>query len=223
MVSVAIDGPAGAGKSTLSKILSKKLGFVYFDTGALYRAIAYYFIENQINYEDPEILAKNLDKIQVSFDFENGVQRMFLSGVEVTDKIRNDEVSEVASFVSAHSKVREFLLGIQRDVAEKNNVVMDGRDVGTVILPNADVKIFLTADLKVRADRRFKQFIRNNSGIKYENVLESIKKRDKNDTNREIAPLVPASDAIVLDTSYMSLDETVDRLVNIVKERINEQ
>lgn len=223
MVSIAIDGPAGAGKSTVSKILSESLGFVYFDTGALYRALGYYFVENKLDYLNLDILQNNFKNINISFEFVGGEQRMFLCGEDITQSIRNDKISMAASQISAIPEARKFLLDTQRDMAEKNDIVMDGRDIGTVVLPNADVKIFLTADVEVRAMRRFKQLQKNSPDIKYTDVLEMVKKRDKNDTQREISPLVPAEDALIFDTTDFDLKKTIDELTKIVRKRINEK
>lgn len=221
MISVAIDGPAGAGKSTVAKVLANKLGFVYFDTGALYRAMGYYFVVNEINYKTPGLLEKNLNKISIEFDFIKEEQHMFLCGEDITNKIRSNEISMAASNISAMPIAREFLLNTQRDVAKNNNVIMDGRDIGTVVLPNATVKIFLTADVEIRARRRFEQLKLKEPGIDYNNILEMVKERDKNDMEREISPLVPAEDAIIFDNTNMNLNETVNRLAKVVRERIN--
>ncbi len=221
MISVAIDGPAGAGKSTVAKLLSKKLGFLYFDTGALYRVLGYYFIKNKLDYKNPEVVKSNIKKIKISFKFVRNQQKMFLCDEDVTYKIRNGEVSMAASIISAIPETREFLLGIQRDIANKNNVVMDGRDIGTQVLPNADVKIFLTADVRVRAQRRLKQLRRRNPNVYYRDVLNMVEKRDKNDRERKISPLVPARDAIIFDTSRQSLNRTIFKLTRIVGKRIN--
>lgn len=221
MISIAIDGPAGAGKSTVAKLLSKKLGFLYFDTGALYRVLGYYFIKNKLDYKNPEVVKNNINKIKISFKFVRNQQRMFLSDEDVTYNIRNGEVSMAASIISAIPETREFLLGIQRDIANKNNVVMDGRDIGTQVLPNADVKIFLTADVRVRAQRRLKQLRRRNPNVYYRDVLNMVEKRDKNDRERKISPLVPARDAIIFDTSRQSLNRTIFKLTRIVGKRIN--
>lgn len=221
MISVAIDGPAGAGKSTVAKMLSKRLGFLYFDTGALYRVLGYYFIKNRLNYRDPDVVRNNLSKIEVSFNYVGRQQKMFLFDEDVTYNIRSNEVSMAASIVSAVPETREFLLEVQRDVANKNNVIMDGRDIGTVVLPNADVKIFLTADVRVRAQRRLKQLRRRNPNIYYRDVLRLVKERDRNDRNRKISPLVPAKDAIIFNTTRYSLNQTIYKLTTLVRKRIN--
>ena len=221
MIAVAIDGPAGAGKSTVAKLLAKKLGFLYFDTGALYRVLGYYFIRKGLNYKDPEIVKNNLCNIKISFKFFGMKQKMFLFDEDVTYNIRNNEVSMAASIVSAVPETREFLLAFQRDIAAKNNVVMDGRDIGTVVLPNADVKIFLTADVRVRARRRLIQMRRRNRFVYYKDVLKLVEERDKNDRTRKISPLVPAKDAIIFNTSRYSLYQTVYKLTNLVRKRIH--
>lgn len=223
MISVAIDGPAGAGKSSISKILSKNLGFLYFDTGALYRALSYYFIKNKLDYTNSDILHANLANVNIAFKFLEKEQRMFLCGDDITESLRIDKVSMAASKISAIPEAREFLLETQRKMARKNNIVMDGRDIGTVVLPNADVKIFLTADLEIRAMRRFKQLQQSDPHVMYPDVLEMIKKRDENDTEREISPLVPAKDAIVFDNTNFNLQKAVDELTKLVRKRINER
>ena len=221
LISIALDGPAGAGKSTVAKILAENLGFVYFDTGALYRAMGYYFVAHGIDYRTPKLLIENLGKINIKFEFIKKEQHMFLCGEDITNKIRNNEISMAASNISAMPVAREFLLNTQRDVAKNNNVIMDGRDIGTVILPSATVKIFLTADVEVRAKRRFEQLKLNDPHVNYYDILDMIKERDKNDTERKISPLVPAKDAIIFDNTNINLNETVDRLAMLVRERIN--
>lgn len=221
MVAIAIDGPASAGKSTVSKILSKKLGFLYLDTGALYRAIAFYFVSNNLDYGNLSILEKELKKINLKLEFRGDQQRIILLDQDVTDDIRTDKMSSLASSISSIGSVRKFLLDFQRDFAKENDIIMDGRDIGTVVLPSANIKIFLTASLEARAKRRYLEY--QNKGYKdsYNEVLESIKQRDYNDSHREIAPLVPASDAIIVDTTEYTLDEVVDIILDIVKKSVN--
>lgn len=223
MISVAIDGPAGAGKSTVARLLSKKLGFLYFDTGALYRVLGYYFIINNLDYKDKEIISKHLNEINISFQINNRQQKMFLNNNDVTYNIRNDEVSMVASEISSIPIVRQYLLNMQREVAKNNNVVMDGRDIGTVVLPNADVKIFLTADLRVRANRRWRQLKKTENCIRFNQVIKMVAERDRNDRTRKISPLIPAKDAIFISTTRSSLYHTVNKLATIVKRNINEK
>lgn len=221
MISIAIDGPAGAGKSSTAKALSKRLGFGYFDTGALYRAIAYYFIKNNLDYKDIMVIIKEINNIKIGFKFNNGNQLMYLFGNNITNDIRTDNVSMVASAVSAFPEVRNFLLEMQRKVAYENNIVMDGRDIGTVVLPKATVKIFLTANIKVRAERRFNELKRKGIEITYDDVLLSVEKRDTDDMNRSTAPLTVADDAIIFDTTEYTQKEVVDILYKLVKERIS--
>lgn len=221
MISIAIDGPAGAGKSTVAKILSKELGFIYFDTGALYRALGYYFVNNKIDYTNVHLLVNNLNKADITFKFVGNEQRMILCGEDITDSIRSNQISMAASRISAILEAREYLLNAQREMATKSNVIMDGRDIGTVVLPYANVKIFLTADVRVRAWRRFRQLRQKDIGIRYIDVLKQVKERDKNDTEREISPLVPAKDAIIVNTTMLTLNRTINKLIKIVRKRID--
>ncbi len=218
-INVALDGPSGAGKSTIAKAVAKKLEYVYVDTGALYRAVAYYVISNGIDPQDEEAVVSCLDKIKVSLEYIGGAQHVMLFGEDVSDKIRTPEISMGASAVSAKPKVREFLFDLQQDIARKNNIIMDGRDIGTVVLPNAQVKIFLTATAEERANRRFKELQEKGDPSTYEQVLEDIKQRDYNDTHRETAPLKKADDAIEVDSTKMSLKEVIDTIVGIIKDK----
>ena len=217
MITIAIDGPSGSGKSTISKIIAKKIGFINVDTGALYRTIAYFFLENKINYKEKSEVLKNLNNISVSLKNENFSQTIFLNGVDVTQKIRTNEISMVSSEISVIPEVRQFLLKLQRDIAEKNNIVIDGRDIGTVVIPNADVKIFLTADPKVRAKRRYNQLISKGQSTTFDEILELINKRDYNDIHRKISPLKKADDAILVDNSSLNQKNTVDKLMEIIE------
>lgn len=218
MISIAIDGPAGAGKSTIAKAVAKKLSFIYVDTGALYRAIGLYALKNNLNSEKEVIFS--LKEIKVDLKFENNSQKVFLCDEDVSEKIRTPEVSMMASKVSAISAVREFLFDLQRDLARKNNVIMDGRDIGTVILPNADVKIFLTASSEKRAQRRYKELVEKGLQVSYDDILNDIIKRDADDSNREIAPLKAAPDAIFVDTSEYNLEESISLVLNIIKNKL---
>lgn len=213
MINVAIDGPAGAGKSSIAKATAAEIGYIYVDTGALYRSVALFAIENGL---DSDELVKSLDKINVSLEFIDGSQHVILNGKDVSDRIRTAEVSMNASKVSAIPEVRKFLFGLQKKIAAENNIIMDGRDIGTVVLPDADLKIFLTASAEERANRRFKEM--TESGITYEQVLEDIKQRDYNDMHRDIAPLKQAEDAVVLDTTGMTVEEVKDRLKAMISE-----
>ena len=219
-IAVAIDGPAGAGKSTLSKALAKELGFIYVDTGALYRTIGLSFIKKGYT-ECPDFdLSEELKGIDVELKFIDETQHVFLNGVDVSDEIRTPLASMMASAVSAKPEVRAFLLDMQRNLAVTNNVVMDGRDIGTVVLPDAKVKIFLTASAEARAMRRFKELKEKGSEVTFEEVLEDMQKRDYNDSHRAIAPLKPAKDSVLADTSDKNLEESLELLINIVKENI---
>ena len=212
--SIAIDGPAGAGKSEVSKILAKSLGFLHVDTGALYRAIAWYMLNNNV---DDKRTRNELDKIKIELKFKNTEQLLFLNGVDITDKIRTQQISEAASQISSFGFVRDFLLSTQRNLAEHNNVIMDGRDISTIVLPDADVKIFLTAEVHERALRRMKQLKENGKNCNFEEILESIRVRDKNDSTRKIAPLKPSKDSLVFDTTGLSLNEVVSKLLTHIK------
>lgn len=219
-IAVAIDGPAGAGKSTLSKALAKELGFIYVDTGALYRTIGLFFIKKGYT-ECPDFdLSEELKGINIELKFIDETQHVFLNGVDVSDEIRTPLASMMASAVSAKPEVRAFLLDMQRNLAVTNNVVMDGRDIGTVVLPDAKVKIFLTASAEARAMRRFKELKEKGSEVTFEEVLEDMQKRDYNDSHRAIAPLKPAKDSVLADTSDKNLEESLELLINIVKENI---
>lgn len=219
MITIAIDGPSGSGKSTISKIIAKKMEFINVDTGALYRTIAYFFLENKINYKEKSEVLKNLNNISVSLKNENFSQTIFLNGVDVTQKIRTNEISMMSSEISVIPEVRQFLLKLQRDIAKENNVVIDGRDIGTVVLPNADVKIFLTADPKVRAKRRYNQLISKGQSTTFDEILELINKRDYNDIHRKISPLKKADDAILVDNSNLNQKNTVDKLMEIIEKK----
>lgn len=213
MINVAIDGPAGAGKSSIAKATAAEIGFIYVDTGALYRSVALFALENGLDSDD---LVKSLDKINVSLEFIDGSQHVILNGADVSDKIRTAEVSMSASKVSAIPAVREFLFGLQKKIAAENNIIMDGRDIGTVVLPDADLKVFLTASAEERANRRFKEM--NDPEITYEQVLEDIKQRDYNDMHRDIAPLKQAEDAVLLDTTGMTIEEVRNKLKAMIYE-----
>ncbi len=218
MISVAIDGPAGAGKSTLSRKTAENLGFIYVDTGALYRTVGLKFsrkgADTNLNCDIEGILAETT----VDIRFVNGEQRVFLDGEDVSDDIRTPTASMMASAVSAKPPVRAFLLEMQRKLAENNNVVMDGRDIGTVVLPNATVKIYLTASAEARAQRRYKELLEKGTEITFKEVYDDMVQRDYNDMNREIAPLKQADDAILADTTECNLEESLQLLLKIVKD-----
>ena len=217
MINVAIDGPAGAGKSTVAKAAAKELGYIYVDTGALYRTVALSAQRKGI-LDDNEKIIEMLGSIKVELGYDDGVQKVYLNGEDVSALIRTPEISMGASNVSAIPKVREFLLELQRDIARKNNVIMDGRDIATVVLPNADVKIFLFASPECRAQRRYKELIEKGEDVKYEDVLADVNQRDYQDSHREIAPLKPSEDSIMCDTSELNLEESIQAVINIVKE-----
>jgi len=222
MISIAIDGPSGAGKSTLAKMLAKDLGYIYVDTGAIYRSVGLYAIKNGIGSKDEAALESNLKNIDIKMTYDdNGLQRMILNGEDVTGMIRTPEVSIYASDVSAMPPVRKFLLDMQRKMAEEYNVIMDGRDIGTVVLPNADIKIFLTASAEIRAKRRYIELIEKNIDTTYEDVLKDQLYRDKNDSSRAIAPLKPAEDSVILDTSEIDLAESLVQMKKIVEAKLS--
>ena len=218
-INVALDGPSGAGKSTIAKKIAAKLGFVYVDTGALYRSIAYYVINNGGDVKNTEQVISMLPGVDVKLKYKRKAQCVILCGEDVSDKIRTPEISMGASAVSAIPEVREFLFDLQRSIAAENDIIMDGRDIGTVVLPNADVKIFLTASAEERANRRFKELQEKGDPSTYEEVLKDINQRDYNDTHREIAPLKKAEDAVEVDSTSMTLDETVDAITAIIEEK----
>lgn len=220
IINVAVDGPAGAGKSTVSRAAAKAMGYIYVDTGALYRAVGVNALRNGIDTKDRQAVAESLSDISVNLVFENGVQKVLLNGEDVSAEIRTPDASMAASDVSAVPKVRDFLFDLQRSIASNNNCIMDGRDIGTVVLPNAKVKVFLTASPEERAMRRFRELSEKGSTVKYEEVLEDLIKRDYNDSHREVAPLKQADDAVLLDTTGMTLEQSVESLIKIIKEKV---
>ena len=219
MINVAIDGPAGAGKSTIAKAAAKELGFIYVDTGALYRAVAYNAVKTGA-IDDEQKIINMLDSTKVELKYVNGVQAVYLNGEDVSAFIRTPEISMGASKVSAIPQVRAFLLNLQREIASTNNVIMDGRDIATVVLPNADVKIFLFASPECRAERRYKELIEKGESVSFDDVLKDVNQRDYQDSHREIAPLKPSDDSIMADTSELTLQESIDFIVNTIKEKI---
>ena len=216
-INIAIDGPAGAGKSTIAKMAAKELGYIYVDTGALYRTIALYMYENGIS--DNDKIVASLGKCDVKLAYIDGQQRVFLGDRDVSDDIRKPEISMGASKVSAIPQVREHLFNLQKKMAEENNVIMDGRDIGTVVLPNADVKIFLTASAEERANRRFKELSEKPNCPCYEEILSDIIERDKNDMNRPVAPLKQAEDAVLVDSTTLTLEQSAQKIKEIILER----
>lgn len=220
VINVAIDGPAGAGKSTVARAAAKEIGFIYVDTGALYRAVGVNALRKGIDTKDKPAVAASLSDISVDLVFENGEQKVLLNGENVSVEIRTPPASMAASDVSAVPEVRAFLFDLQRDIAKRNSCIMDGRDIGTVVLPYAKVKIFLTASPEERATRRYKELIEKGTDVKYEDVLSELIERDYNDSHREIAPLRPAEDGVILDTTGLSLEESVNSIIKIIKENI---
>ena len=220
MIQIAIDGPSGAGKSTVAKALAAKLGIVYVDTGALYRTVGYFVRSKNVNPKDGEAVAALLPEIHIELGYENGTQKVYLNGEDMGDKIRTPEMSMYASAVSAIPAVRSFLLDTQQDIAKKNSVIMDGRDIGTVILPNADVKIFLTASNECRAQRRCDELKAKGIATTYEEVLADMIERDRADSTRAVAPAIAAPDAITFDNSWMEAEESVAGILKIVSDKV---
>ena len=217
MVRIAIDGPGGAGKSSVAKAVAAKLGIIYVDTGALYRTIGLFMLRKGIDLKDKHAIISKLGTFNLELKFTDGRQIILLDGIDVGDTIRTPEVSMAASSVSSICEVRDHLLSMQRDIAKNNSVIMDGRDIGTVILPDAEVKIFLTASSEARAMRRYKELIAKGQSVTYEQVYNEMIERDRNDSTRDIAPCVPAADAILLDNSDLDFEGTVDAVLDIVK------
>ena len=219
--SIAIDGPAGAGKSTIAKALAKELGYHYVDTGAIYRTVAYFLDLLGVSPKDVDGVERYIDELTIGIEYdETGKQHMIMNGMDVSDEIRTQDISQKASLVSAHAVVRDMLLDMQRDVAKKHNVIMDGRDIGTVVLPKATVKIFLTASAEVRADRRTKELIAKGQKADFQQTLKDIQQRDYQDMNRPIAPLKQAKDAVLLDTSELDIDGVLAQMKKIIGEKI---
>ena len=218
---VAIDGPSGAGKSTLAKLCAEALSFLYVDTGAIYRTVGVAVRRAGADPKDRAAVSRLLPELKIAMQYDDsGLQRMYLNGGDVTDEIRCPEISLYASAVSALPEVRAFLLGMQRALARENNVVMDGRDIGTVVLPSADVKIFLTASPEERAQRRYEELQQRGTPARYEDVLRDLRQRDENDRTRAVAPLVPAPDAVEIDTNRNTLEQSFAFLYKTIKERL---
>lgn len=219
-ISIAIDGPAGAGKSTMARRCAQELGYLYVDTGAIYRTVGYYMCLMGIGPRDQGGIARLIDEVNIDIQYQNGEQHMILNGDDVTAEIRTPEMSMYASGVSAQPCVRAFLLDMQRQLARTHNVIMDGRDIGTVVLPNADVKIFLTASAEVRAKRRFDELRQKGDKTPYAQILAETQQRDRQDSERAIAPLKKAADAVVLDTSSCTLEQSVAAMLALIRERL---
>jgi len=221
-ISVAIDGPAGAGKSTIAKRLAKELGYMYVDTGAIYRTVAYFFDLWGVSPKDIDGITRYIDELTVGIEYdEDGLQHMIMNGMDVTEDIRTQEIGQKASLVSAHAIVRDMLLDMQRDVAKNYNVIMDGRDIGTVVLPKATVKIFLTASAEVRAKRRTDELAAKGQKADYNKVLKEIQQRDYQDTHRAVAPLKMSRDSIKLDTSNLDIDGVIATMKEIIAKKVN--
>lgn len=218
-IAVAIDGPVGAGKSSIAKECAKRLGFIYVDTGALYRCIGLFCDRNGVNIDDASRVEAALSHITLDVKIKNGTQHVYLNSYDVSEEIRLPEISMAASKVSAIPAVREYLLQFQRDMAASQNVIMDGRDIGTVVLPNAEVKIYLTADAEVRAKRRYDELIAKGNNVTFESVLADLNQRDRNDMTREIAPLKKADDAVLADTTKLDFDSSCELIIGIIKEK----
>ncbi len=217
---VAIDGPAGSGKGTVTQLVGEKMNLVTFDTGAMYRAISYYVLQNSVNLENKDEINEMLDNINIELKFENRVQILYLNSQKLVGELRTKEVNEIVSQVSHITEVRQKMVNLQRNLAEGKNVIMEGRDIGTNVFPNANVKIYLDASAEERANRRLKQNLENNiSNFSYEEILENIKFRDYNDKTSNIAPLKQAEDAIYIDSSNLSIEEVVEKVISIIKEK----
>ena len=218
---VAIDGPAGAGKSTIARALARELGYYYVDTGAIYRTVAYFFDLWGVSPKDIDGISRYIDELNVGIEYaEDGTQHMIMNGMDVTGDIRTQDISQKASLISAHAIVRDMLLDMQRDVAKHHNVIMDGRDIGTVVLPKANVKIFLTASAEVRAKRRTEELTAKGQKANYNQILKEIQQRDYQDTHREVAPLKLARDSIKVDTSEMDIEQVIAEIKTIVGKKI---
>ncbi|MBQ8924235.1 MAG: (d)CMP kinase [Lachnospiraceae bacterium] len=215
-MNIAIDGPAGAGKSTIAKLVADKKGFIYVDTGAMYRSIALYIIENNINSDDELDIKNACENIDIKLKHEDGVQHIYLNERDVSTDIRREEVGNMASKAAAKKVVRDKLLNLQRDIAASNDVIMDGRDIGTFVLPNAELKIYLTASVMTRAKRRFDQLVEKGESLDIDKIAEDIEKRDYQDMHRDIAPLKQADDAILLDTSDMTVEEVINKISDLI-------
>ncbi|MGF0103253.1 (d)CMP kinase [Lachnospiraceae bacterium HCP28S3_F9] len=214
---VAIDGPAGAGKSTIAKLVAKEKGFIYVDTGAMYRGLAIHFLNQGIQADETEKVIKACQDAEVTIRYENGIQQVYLNGANITSRLRDEEVGNMASMTSAIPEVRAKLLELQQNLARTQNVIMDGRDIGTCVLPNADVKIFLTASVETRAKRRYEELMAKGVPCNLDEIESDIRERDYRDMTREIAPLKQAEDAVKVDSSYMTIPEVVDKIVELCR------
>ncbi len=218
-MNIAIDGPAGAGKSSIAKLVAERLSFIYIDTGAMYRTMALYFMNRGINTKDQMLVESRCEEIDIRIHYENGEQQIFLNGENVSVEIREEQVGNEASVVASYGKVREKLVALQRSMAASSDVIMDGRDIGTVVLPDADVKIYLTASSAVRAERRYKELTEKGAVCDLKKIEEDIKIRDYQDMNREISPLKQAEDAVLVDSSDMTIDQVIEEIISIVEKK----
>lgn len=219
IMNIAIDGPAGAGKSSIAKLVAERLSFIYIDTGAMYRTMALYFMNRGIDTKDQMLVESRCGEIDIQIHYENGEQQIFLNGENVSVEIREEQVGNEASVVASYGKVREKFVALQRSMAASSDVIMDGRDIGTVVLPNADVKIYLTASSAVRAERRYKELTEKGAVCDLKKIEEDIKIRDYQDMNREISPLKQAEDAVLVDSSDMTIDQVIEEIVSIVEKK----
>ena len=220
--SIAIDGPAGAGKSTIAKKIAKKLKFIYVDTGAMYRAMAIYFIKNNIDPKDEESVNVACDNVNITIEYINDEQQVILNGENITGILRSEEVGNMASKTSVYAKVRSKLVDIQKELAKTTDIIMDGRDIGTTVLPNANVKIYLTASVEARASRRYRELLEKGQDADFESIRMDIENRDYQDMNRENSPLRQAEDAVLVDTSELNIEQTVDAIINVINNKKSE-
>lgn len=220
-INIAIDGPAGAGKSTIAKLVAKKRKYIYVDTGAMYRAMALYFIRKNISHDDETSFENLCNEINIDIKYIDGIQQLYLNGENVSAYLRTEEVGNMASACSVNPRVRSKLTDIQRNIAKSNNVVMDGRDIGATVLPDANVKIFLTASVDVRAKRRFDEYTEKGMSADYELIKKDIAERDYRDTHRECSPLVQAEDAFLLDSSDLNIEQVLDKIESIIDNKLN--
>ncbi|WP_368074723.1 (d)CMP kinase [uncultured Eubacterium sp.] len=216
MYNIAIDGPAGAGKSTIAKIVAKELGFIYVDTGAMYRTMALACYRDGIRADEEEKVVEKCGKVHISLKYENGVQKVYLDDEDVSTLIRQEEIGNMTSAIAVYGPVRQILVAMQQELAGKNNVVMDGRDIGTAVLPSADLKIYLTASARTRAERRYKELLEKGQSCNIDEIEKDIRERDFRDMNREISPLVQAEDAVLVDSSDMDIEQVVETIKKLV-------
>lgn len=217
---IAIDGPAGAGKSTIAKLIAKNLSYVYVDTGAMYRAVAIYFMDNKVSADDEKKINEMIDNVDIKIEYKDKSQQVILNGTNVTGRLRTEEVGKMASKTSAYKKVREKLVFLQQKLAKTTSVVMDGRDIGTKVLPDAFLKIYLTASPEARAERRYDELIQKGEKCDFDTILKDIKMRDEQDMTRKESPLTKAADAVLVDSSHMTIEEVVNKILELVKERM---